>query len=201
MKETDVFINCPFSSDYNEQFWAIIFTVIRSGFDPRCAREADDAGENRFDKICRIIAECSFGIHDISNTRLDEQTQLPRFNMPLELGLFLGARRFGNRRQAVKRTLILDIDPHRYLAFISDIRGQDINAYDGTPASLIGRVAAWLRDMARHDHLPGGMAIAREFDAFREDLPDMCHQRQLALDELTFLDFKRLATAWIEVVV
>ncbi len=201
MKETDVFINCPFSPDYNEQFWAIIFTVIRSGFDPRCAREADDAGENRFDKICRIIAECSFGIHDISNTGLDEQTQLPRFNMPLELGLFLGARRFGNRKQMVKRTLILDIDPHRYLAFISDIRGQDISAYDGTPASLIGRVAAWLRDTAGHEHLPGGVAIASEFDAFREDLLDMCHQRQLTLDELTFLDFKRLATAWIEVVV
>ena len=201
MKETDVFINCPFSSDYNEQFWAIIFTVIRSGFDPRCAREADDAGENRFDKICRIIAECSFGIHDISNTCLDAQTQLPRFNMPLELGLFLGARRFGTRKQAVKRTLILDIDPHRYLAFISDIRGQDISAYDGTPSSLIGRVAAWLRDIAGQDHLPGGMAIAGEFYNFREDLPDMCRQRQLALDELTFLDFKRLATAWIEAVI
>jgi hypothetical protein len=104
-------------------------------------------------------------------------------------------------KQVVKRTLILDIDPHRYLAFISDIRGQDINAYDGSPPSLIGRVAAWLRDMAGHDQLPGGIAIAREFDSFREALPDMCRERQLTLDELTFLDFKRLATAWIEVVV
>jgi len=198
MKETDVFINCPFSMDYNEHFWAIIFTVIRSGFDPRCAREADDAGENRFDKICRIIAECGYGIHDISNTQLDPGTGLPRFNMPLELGLFLGARRFGGRKQAAKRTLILDIDPHRYLAFISDIRGQDINAYDGTPVSLIGRVAAWLRDIAGHDVLPGGIAIAGEFQAFRQDLPELCRLRQLALDELTFLDFKRLATAWIE---
>ena len=201
MKETDVFINCPFSADYNEHFWAIVFTVIRSGFDPRCAREADDAGENRLDKICRIIAECSFSIHDISNTEADHGTGLPRFNMPFELGLFLGAKRFGGRKQTSKRTLILDIDRHRYLAFISDIRGQDINAYDGTPASLIERVAAWLRDIAGRDHIPGGVAIAGEFQIFRQDLPALCQQRQLTLDELTFLDFKRLATAWIELVI
>jgi hypothetical protein len=201
MKDTDVFINCPFSPDYNEHFWAIVFTVARSGFDPRCAREADDAGENRFDKICRIIAECRYGIHDISNTQPDPTTSLPRFNMPLELGLFLGARRFGGRQHSDKRTLVLDIDPHRYLAFISDIRGQDISAYDGTPTSLIARVAAWLRDIAGRDTLPGGLAIAGEFQTFRQDLPELCRQRQLELSELTFLDFKRLATAWIDLVI
>jgi hypothetical protein len=197
MQETDVFINCPFSPDYNEHFWAIIFTVVRSGLDPRCAREADDAGENRFGKICRIISECRYGINDISNTRLDDATGLPRFNMPLELGLFLGARKFGGRKQADRETLILDIDPHRYLAFISDIRGQDINAYEGDPTSLIIRVASWLRDTAAHAHIPGGRAIAAEFSVFRQDLPNLCMQEHLELDEITFLDFKRFAAAWI----
>ena len=31
----DVFINCPFSSDYQVNFQAIVFTVVRSGFKPR----------------------------------------------------------------------------------------------------------------------------------------------------------------------
>jgi hypothetical protein len=62
----DVFINCPFSDDYRDHFRAIVYTVVRSGFTPRCARERDDAGEVRYEKICRIINDCAFGIHDIS---------------------------------------------------------------------------------------------------------------------------------------
>ena len=68
MNDRDVFINCPFSPDYSRHFQAIVFAVIRSGFTPRCARENDDGGEVRFDKICRIISESRYGIHDISKT-------------------------------------------------------------------------------------------------------------------------------------
>jgi hypothetical protein len=67
----DVFINCPFSSDYQVNFQAIVFTVVRSGFKPRCARENDDGGEIRFDKICKIILECPYSVHDISKTEPD----------------------------------------------------------------------------------------------------------------------------------
>lgn len=55
-----VFINCPFSYDYQNFFYAIMFTVIRSGYEPRCALEADDGSENRFEKICRIIGDSVF---------------------------------------------------------------------------------------------------------------------------------------------
>jgi len=85
-----VFINCPFSPDYKDYFEAIVYAVIRSGFTPRCARENDDGGEVRMDKICRIIGESQYGIHDLSKTELDPESQLPRFNMPLELGSFPG---------------------------------------------------------------------------------------------------------------
>lgn len=97
MNDKDVFINCPFSPDYSEFFQAIVFAVVRSGYTPRCARENDDGGEVRIEKICRIIRECRYGVHDISNTELDAASGLPRFNMPLELGLFLGARNFGKK--------------------------------------------------------------------------------------------------------
>jgi hypothetical protein len=45
-------------------------------------------------RIFKLIEGCQFGIHDISRTELDTDSQLPRFNMPLELGMFLGAQRF-----------------------------------------------------------------------------------------------------------
>jgi hypothetical protein len=84
----DVFINCPFDADYKTLFYAIVFTVIRSGFRARCALETADASENRFAKICAIIKDCQYGVHDISRTEVDGNPPLPRFNMPLELGCF-----------------------------------------------------------------------------------------------------------------
>ncbi|HUZ91758.1 MAG TPA: hypothetical protein VMU78_07645 [Methylocella sp.] len=197
MNERDVFINCPFSPDYQEFFEAIVYAVVRSGFTPRCARENDDGGEVRIDKICRIIAESRYGIHDISKTEPDPESGLPRFNMPLELGLFLGARKFGGRKHAQKNSIILDRELHRYQAFISDIAGQDIHSHDGEVGHLIERIATWLRDAAQALNVPGGRAIAAEFKRFRADLPDIAASLCLELDELTFKDLTNIAANWI----
>ena len=49
----------------------------------------------RVDLICDIVEQPRSGIHDLSRTESDADSELPRFNMPLELGIFLGARRYG----------------------------------------------------------------------------------------------------------
>jgi hypothetical protein len=127
----DVFINCPFDAEYKPLFEAICFTVSACGFTPRCALEEIDSGDTRIGKISRIIAGCALGIHDISRTESSGATGLPRFNMPFELGLFLGCKFFGGKAQRGKRTLVLDIEPYRYQRFLSDISGQDIEAHRG----------------------------------------------------------------------
>ncbi|QUD89554.1 hypothetical protein [Phenylobacterium montanum] len=197
MSERQVFINCPFSVDYQDHFRAIVFAVIRSGYTPRCARENDDGAEIRFNKICRIIEDCDYGVHDISKTEPDPGSGLPRFNMPLELGLFLGAKKYGSKKQKAKNALILDREAFRYQQFISDIAGQDIHAHNGDVAKLIGEVATWLRDAAPQDGVPGGVAIAAEYQAFLADLPSLCADKQLDPDEITFKDVTLLAAAWI----
>jgi hypothetical protein len=58
--------------------------------------------------------ECRFGIHDISRIEHDTVNHLPRFNMPFELGLFLGARHFGGRPQRGKHCLVLEAERYRY---------------------------------------------------------------------------------------
>ena len=156
MSGRDVFINCPFSADYQAHFQAIVFTVVRSGFTPRCARESDDSGEVRLDKICRIIRECPYSVHDISRTELDADLGLPRFNMPFELGLVLGAKRFGGRSFGRKKTLIFDRDPYRYQSYISDIAGQDVHEHKGQVDQLIRELAAWLRNEVRDPKSPVG---------------------------------------------
>ena len=135
-----VFINCPFDSTYRSLFEAVVFAVHDCGYIARCSLESADASEVRIDKICKIIDACAFGIHDISRTALDPVNNLPRFNMPLELGLFLGAKRFGRGRHQGKSCLILDRTRYRYQRFISDIAGQDISAHGNSASGAIRAV-------------------------------------------------------------
>jgi hypothetical protein len=121
----------------------------------------------------------------------------PRFNMPFELGLFLGARRFGGRSHNRKKTLIFDRDPFRYQSYISDIAGQDIHPHKGDVDALIGDLAAWLRDEARDPKVPGGVALASEFGKFKVDLPAIVDDMRLQLSELTYKDLVEIVVRWI----
>lgn len=104
----NVFINCPFDPNYKLLFDAIVFAVYDCGFIGRCALEEDDGSQIRVQKIFEIISKCRLGIHDLSRVEIDRSTKLPRFNMPLELGAFLGAKYYGNGNQKSKSCLILD---------------------------------------------------------------------------------------------
>ena len=187
--EDNVFVNCPFDSEYEPIFHAILFAVHDCGCVARCALEADDSGDIRIEKILAIIVQCKFGIHDISRTELNEHN-LPRFNMPLELGLFLGARRFG-RGRAKKITLILDTERYRYREFCSDISGQDIQPHKKDAIECIKVVRNWLRSNKPEVRIPGGNVIAKRYERFREDLPKLKQEMQLG-DDLIFADYVSL---------
>jgi hypothetical protein len=153
-----VFINCPFDAGYLSYFRAALFTIRDCGFEPRCALEIDDSSQTRIEKIIGIVRECDLGIHDICRTELDSVSKLPRFNMPFELGLFIGAKSFGIKNQQKKRCLILDIEQFRYQKFLSDISGQDIANYDGDRDRYIRKIRDWLNSNVATTtgrHLPG----------------------------------------------
>ena len=172
----------------------MVFSVFDCGFVPRCALEIDNSGEVRFDRIQRLIYESKFGIHDISRTELDLATNLPRFNMPLELGVFIGAKRYSSVKQKHKNCLILDIEQYRYQAFISDIAGHDIRAHSNQPDQIISHVRNWLNSASGRKTIPGGREIQRRFTLFESDLPDMCEAISIELDELTYNDYSNLVS-------
>lgn len=192
LKDLDVFVNCPFDNDYQAIFHATVYTIVRSGYRARRALEADDAADNRLEKIYGIIAECKFGIHDISRTEADGDPPLPRFNMPLELGLFLGARRYGGRAQRAKVRIIFDRERFRFQRYISDIAGQDIHAHRGDVPTLIQELATWLRGQPGGAAVPGGREIAAQYVAFQDILPLICEARGMDVAEPTFDDFNRI---------
>jgi hypothetical protein len=141
----------PLRDAFAPTFRALIFCILVCGFRPRSARELDDGGQTRIDKIYGLIADCRYGIHDLSRTELDPVHQLPRFNMPLELGLFLGAKRYGGKHQKAKRILILDVEQYRYQRFISDLAGMDIHGHDGEPICALEKARDWLANVSRRD--------------------------------------------------
>jgi hypothetical protein len=126
--DRSVFINCPFDAAYAPFFEAIVFTVQSAGFAPTCARERLDSSEVRLSKIVRLIGASRYSIHDLSRTELDATTDLPRFNMPLELGIDLGCKAF-SPRHSEKSLLIFDSQQYRFQKYISDISGQDIHQH------------------------------------------------------------------------
>ena len=198
LRNSDVFINCPFDPTYRPIFDAIVFGVSDLGFAPRCSLEEDDAGESRLSKIERIVEECQFGINDLSAVALDVITGLPRFNMPLELGLLLGCKRFGLPHQSKKRTLILDRDQYRYRTFISDISGQDIRAHGGDPDRAIREIRDRLRAASKRTTLPGGAEVIRHYHKFQKALPGLCSVLALEPERLTFLDLSEMIADWLQ---
>jgi hypothetical protein len=156
--DVNVFINCPFDDQFKPIFDAIVFTVQDAGFHPRCALEISDATQNRLATIMKIISESKYGIHDISRTELDPQNSLPRFNMPFELGVFLGCQKFDTKTHKSKSCLILDRESYRYQKFISDIAGQNVYSHNDNPQDAVLRVRNWLRTASLRTDIPGGAA-------------------------------------------
>jgi hypothetical protein len=192
-----VFINCPFDATHRPLFYALVFAVYDCGFIPRSAQEVVDAGEVRIEKILRLIRESKFGIHDISLTETDARTGLPRFNMPLELGLFLGAKAFGLGKQRQKATLVLERRRYLYQRYCSDIAGQDINAHGRREAAAIAAVRDWLSNHSTRP-MPGGTVVGRRFRAFRRELPALCRAVGLHSHALTFSDFTAMVVTWLK---
>lgn len=195
--KNNVFINCPFDDEYKPLFDAIIFTIQLTGFRPRSSLEASNAATNRLQKIMNIIRQCKYGIHDLSRTELNS-SGLPRFNMPLELGIDLGAAKYGDSQLKTKTLLVLDRTRYRYQQFISDISGQDVYAHRRSIRQAVRLVRDWLADESSLPAIPGGNYVYARYRIFRSNLPQLCATLKRTPDELTFGDFTQLIKIWLE---
>ncbi len=196
--DTNVFINCPFDSQYRPLFEAVTFAVYDCGFYPRCSLEVDDSSQVRIEKITSIIKSCRFSIHDISRTQLDSKTKLPRFNMPFELGIVFGAKSFGSKEQKRKVAVILDSQPYRYQQYLSDIAGQDIRDHQGKPEIAVHRVRDFLSTHCSAGVvLPGGDKMVERYQEFRSNLPNACKALHLDDRKLNFRDLTTLIVGWM----
>jgi hypothetical protein len=194
----NIFINCPFDDQYYELFDAILFVIYLCGCKPRCALEVDNGAQIRLEKIFSIIKDCDLGIHDISRTELSSNN-LPRFNMPLEFGIFLGAQKFGPPKQKQKSCMIFDSDKYRYMEFISDISGQDIKEHKNDYKEVIKKTRNWLNTFTLLQPLPGAAVMIKKYHDYLIDKPTILANFNLTNDDVQYADKTQIIEEWIKV--
>jgi hypothetical protein len=197
VRDRSIFINCPFDAAFVGMFDAFVFAATFCGFTVRSALEVTDSGDLRLAKIVRLIEQSKFSLHDISRVELDKESGLPRFNMPIELGIALGMKHLGRAKLRDHCLLVLDKDKYRYQAFASDLSGVDIAAHDGKPEKAIRVIRDFLAPQSGTP-LPGPQAIAEAKEAFDRELPALAMAARQELAELTFVDRLRHLSSFME---
>ena len=64
-------------------------------------------------------------------------------NMPFELGVEYGSRRFGVQPLTRKRCLVLEKDQHEFQKALSDLSGIDVKHHNNEPAEVVRAVRNW----------------------------------------------------------
>jgi hypothetical protein len=147
--EKNVFVNCPFDTEYLPLLRPLLFSIIYLKFVPRIALEQLDSGQPRFEKIVDLVRESKYAIHDLSRIRATTAGEYFRLNMPFELGFDVACKIFKPGRWASKRCLILEAEQYRYKAALSDLSSSDISVHHNEPVKLVSAVRNWLNNEAR----------------------------------------------------
>ena len=116
--------------------------------------------------------------------------------MPFELGIFLGAKRFGTKAQKQKRVLILDIEKYRYQKFISDLAGMDIHDHRGDYKRAMRETRDWLANVSRRK-IPSSKQIVRIYENFLKVLPAIIKELEFDSSEIPYVDLERIVVAWL----
>jgi hypothetical protein len=184
-----VFVNCPFDDWYLPLLHAMLFAIHDCGFVARLAVEDTGGSEMRIDRITRIIRESRYSIHDLSRVEGvgPGATHLPRFNMPFEAGLAMGATRFEPIRPAstARDFLLMDSVKHRPSMTLSDLAGQDPKTHADDPEKIVSAVRGFLAAKAKPKAVVGATEIWKRYQKFRAELPNICIALKITEVEMT----------------
>ena len=196
--EQNVFINCPFDNDFKPLLKALVFELIYLGFTPKLSQTLSSSAI-RVNQIKNLIKTCKFGIHDLSRSKAMAVGELPRFNMPYELGLDIGALEYGSRKLKTKRILILETERFHYQKVISDIAGQDIENHNDDPKTLITKVRNWFSANFPEETIVGQSVIWIAYNQFIDDLNTnlSATYTEDEIEEMPIGDFIKFANDWI----
>jgi len=167
--DKNVFINCPFDKKYKPLLKPLLFTILYLGYQPRIASESSDSGETRINKIFKLIQESKYSVHDLSRIKSSKKDEIFRLNMPFELGVDIGCRKFKGGKWNTKKCLILETKPYRYQKALSDLSNSEIKSHKDDPKTLVRRVRNWFVETMEIDNVKSAAVIWDNFNEFMSD--------------------------------
>ncbi len=129
-----------------------------------------------------------------------KKNELPRFNMPYELGLDIGCAEFGPKRYRSKKILILETERFHYQKVISDIAGQDIESHGNDAATLLRKIRNWFSTVDPLGDYPGANQVWVAYNQFYDDITDILTDKgytDLEIENMPVADFVRFSKDWI----
>jgi hypothetical protein len=158
-----VFLNIPYDEAFERLYLAYIVGLTQLGLRINAALAVPNQG--RLGTIIDLIEQSDFSIHDLS--RIESSRGVPRFNMPVELGLALYRSHIA---QGKHRVFIFESRRYRAQRSTSDVNGIDPQIHGGTAKGLM----AGLRNIFRQ---PGDVTTVPEmlasYRAVKRNLSDL----------------------------
>jgi len=158
-----VFLNIPYDKGFEDLYLAYIVGLTQLGLRVNATLAVPNQG--RLETIIVLIGKSNFSIHDLS--RIELSKGIPRFNMPVELGLALYR---SHETKGRHRVYVFESKPYRAQQTTSDINGIDPQIHHGTPKGVM----AGLRNIFRQ---PGDVTTVPEmlisYRAVKRKLPEL----------------------------
>ena len=158
-----VFLNIPYDAPFENLFVAYVVGLTQLGLHINAALAVPNQG--RLETIIELIEKSDFSIHDLSRVELSHG--VPRFNMPVELGLALYRSRITRGKH---RIFIFDAKPHQAQRSTSDVNGIDPQIHNGTVKGLMSGLRNILRQPRDMTTVPEMLASYR---AVQRKLPEL----------------------------
>ncbi|HKE23423.1 MAG TPA: hypothetical protein VKB38_08885 [Terracidiphilus sp.] len=158
-----VFLNIPYDKGFEDLYLAYIVGLTQLGLKINATLAVPNQG--RLDTILRLIEESDFSIHDLS--RIELSSGVPRFNMPLELGLALYRWHVTNGRHKV---FVFERKAYQAQRSTSDINSLDPQIHNGTPKGVMVGLRNLFRQPGRTTSIP---QMLTSFRALKRRLPEL----------------------------
>ena len=185
---SNVFINCPFDSEYDSLLQPILFTIVYFGLTPQIASQTTDSGEQRITRILSLILKSKYSIHDLSRIRSAKRGEFYRLNMPFELGIDYGCRCTAKGQLKRKKFLVLGEKPHDYKKALSDLAGIDASSHMNNPEKVVLALRNWfIESVPSNKAADSASVIWYKFMKFKTDF----HERRKS-EGFSKADLKRM---------
>jgi hypothetical protein len=131
--QNGVFLNIPYDEEFSSLYIAYIVGLCHLDLVPHLASEIP-GGERRLNRIFKLIQSCRYSIHDLSRVEISvSPTAVPRFNMPLELGVTIS---WANLHPSRHTWFVWESESYRLQRSASDLNGTDPYIHNGTPEGI-----------------------------------------------------------------